>query len=151
MASTVGQVSAANKSAKAQARAIEDQRLIVREETRRDATNELFDQMRDARRQQGRIRVAAGEAGLGLQSGSVEGLLFDTAMQMELNGDRTLANMESRNRANEAQAESMMSQVQQPTALGAGLQIASAAGSAWSGAQQMKIMRSRGVPAPGGT
>lgn len=141
VASTIGGQVAANKSAKAQVKAIHNQRALVREETRRTATNELFDQMRDMRRQQGRIRSSAGEAGLGLTSGAVEGLLFDTAMQMELQGDRTLANMESRHTANESEAASMLSRIQKPTALGAGLQIAAAGASAWSGAEAAKIAK----------
>lgn len=145
MASAIGGQVAASKSAKAQTKAIRAQQALVREETRAQATNELFDQMRDMRVQQGRIRTAAGEAGLGLSSGAVEGLLFDTAMQQELQGDRTLANMESRHAANTAEAASMLSSIQKPTLLGAGLQVAAAAGSAWSGAQQAKIAKSSGV------
>lgn len=150
VASTAGSVIAQTKSASAQTKAIRDQQAVVREEDRRQATNELFDQMRDTRRQQGRIRTAAGEAGLGLNSGSIEGLLFDTAMQQELQGDRTLANMESRHASNTQQAASMLSSIQKPTALGAGLQIASAGASAWSAGQQAKIIKSKGV-APTGT
>lgn len=150
VASTIGGQVAANKSAKAQVKAINNQRALVREETRREATNDLFDQMRDMRRQQGRIRSAAGEAGLSLSSGAVEGLLYDTAMQMELQGDRTLANMESRHTANESEAASMMSRIQKPTALGAGLQIAAAGLSAYSGAQAAKITKDKGVAPTGG-
>ena len=145
VASAIGGQVAANKSAKAQTKAIHAQRAVVREETRVKASNELFDQMREMRVQQGRIRTAAGEAGLSLASGSVEGLLFDTAMQQELQGDRTLANMESRHTANEGEAASMLSRIQKPTLLGAGLQVAAAGASAWSGAQQAKIIKSQGV------
>lgn len=79
-------------------------------------------------------------------SGSIESLLLDSAMQSELASDRTLANMESRHRANEAEANSMLSRVQKPTALGAGLQIASAAASGWSGVQAAKIMKGDNSP-----
>src|SRR3546814_9554646 len=75
--------------------------------------------MRSARREQAKIRTSAGEAGLSLNSGSIESLLMDSAMQMELQGDRTIANMESRHQANTAEAASMLSQIQKPTALGA--------------------------------
>ena len=145
VASTIGGQIAANKSAKAQERAIRSQQALVREETRNRASNELFDQMRATRVQQGRIRVAAGEAGLSLNSGAIEGLLFDTAMQQELQGDRTLANMESRHANNTAEAASMLSRIQKPTALGAGLQIAAAGASAWSSASKAKIIKDKGV------
>lgn len=139
VASTTANVIAQSKAAKAQTKAINAQREVVREETRQKATGDLFDQMRASRREQAKIRVASGEAGLSLSSGSVEGLLLDSAMQSELASDRTIANMESRHRANEAEANSMLSRIQKPTALGAGLQIASSAASAWSGVQQAKI------------
>lgn len=99
----------------------------------------MFDQMRAARREQAQIRTAAGEAGLGLNGGSIESLLFDSAMQMELQGSRTLANLESRNAANDAEAESALSQIQRPTLLGAGLQVAGAAASGWAGVQNSKL------------
>lgn len=139
VASTAANVAAQSKSAKAQTKAINEQRAVVREETRQRATGDLFEDMRAARREQGKIRAAAGEAGLSLSSGSVESLLEDSAMQDELRAGRTIANMESRHRANEAEANSMLSRIQKPTALGAGLQIASAAAGAWSGVQDAKI------------
>ncbi|HEY0623178.1 virion core protein, T7 gp14 family [Sphingomonas sp.] len=139
VASAGAQSIAAINTAKAQTKAINEQRAAVREENRQAASAELFDQMRGARREQSRIRAAAGEAGLSLESGSVEGLLMDSAMQMELARDRTLANMESRHRANEAEASSMLSRIQQPTALGVGLNLATAAAGGWSDIQGAKI------------
>ncbi|HEX7857490.1 MAG TPA: hypothetical protein VF503_27730 [Sphingobium sp.] len=121
-ASAIGQMQAA----KTQAKAITAQQQVMVEENRKAASTEIFDRMRSARREQGRIRTAAGEAGLSLGSGSVENLLLDSAMQSELSNQRSLANMESRIAAGDAEANSMRSQVQSPTLLGAGLQIASA-------------------------
>ena len=141
VASSAASVVSQIKSANAQTKAINEQRAVVREETRQEATGELFDQMRAARREQAQIRSAAGEAGLGLNSGSIEGLLMDSAMQSELQGSRTVANMESKHRANEAEANSMLSRISKPTALGAGLQIASAAANSWSGIQDAKIKK----------
>lgn len=140
---TVGQVVAANKTAKVQERAIREQHARIAEENRDAASAELFDQMRAARREQARVRTAAGEAGLGLNGGSIEALLFDSAMQMELQGSRTLANLESRNAANDAAAESQLSQIQRPTVLGAGLQIAGAGLSGWSGIQNHQLALKR--------
>jgi hypothetical protein len=139
-ATTAASVVAQTKSANAQTKAINSQRAVVREETRQQASAELFDRMREGRREQGKIRAASGEAGLSLSSGgSIENLLLDSAMQTELANDRTIANMESRQRANEAEANSMLSKIQKPAALGAGLQIASAAVSGWTGVRDAKI------------
>jgi len=131
------------KTAKAQTKAIRAQQALVAEENRDVASAEIFDQMRGARREQGKIRAAAGEAGLSLTSGSIEGLLLDSAMQMELQGSRSIANMESRHAANTAEASSMLSQIQKPTVLGAGLQMASAAASGWSSVQSAKITKAQ--------
>lgn len=139
VASSAASVVSQIKSANAQTTAINEQRAVVREETRQEATGELFDQMRAARREQAQIRSAAGEAGLGLNSGSIEGLLLDSAMQSELQGSRTIANMESKHRSAETEANSMLSRISKPTALWAGLQIGSAAVSGWSGVKEAKI------------
>lgn len=151
IASTAASVVSQSKAAKAQEAAILGQQELVSEENRRQATNELFDQMRAARREQGRIRTAAGEAGLGLNSGVIEGLLLDTVVQKELNGDRTLANLESRHAAATAQTESALSRIQSPTVLGAGLQIGTQAIGAFSSAQAAKIAKSGGVAPQGGS
>jgi hypothetical protein len=138
---TGAQLAVQASAAKKQEAQIRSQQAVVAEENRVEASSELFDQMRAARREQAKIRTAAGEAGLGLNSGSIEGLLMDSAMQMELQGSRTLANMESRHAANTADAESMLSQVQKPTLLGAGLQLAGAAASGWSAVGNAKIAK----------
>lgn len=141
VAGTTANVISQAKAANAQEKAIRNQMAAAREETRDAASAELFDQMRATRREQARIRTAAGEAGLALSSGSVAGLLLDSAMQGELRRDRTLANTESRHRANTAEAESMLSHVQKPTALSAGLQIASSAAGGWAQVRTAKLER----------
>lgn len=139
VASTGAQIVTQAKQAKRETKALREQTAIAREETRDEASSELFDSMRAARREQGRVRAQAGESGLSLTSGSVEAMLLDSAMQGELRDDRILSNMESRHRANTAEAESMASRIQKPTVLGAGLQLASVAAQAWAGAQGAKI------------
>lgn len=129
------------KAAEAQKKAIKNEAKVAREETREEATGELFDSMRAARREAGRTRAAAGEAGLSLDSGSVEALLMDSAMQSEFKNDRTLANMESRHKANTSEANSMLSRIQKPNALTAGLRLGATAVSAWTGIESAKIQR----------
>lgn len=138
-ASTVSQI----KAAKAQEKAIRNQMEVAALENRRVASAELFDQSRAARIQAGRTMAAAGEAGLSLSSGSIQGLLTDIAMQRTLQGDRTIANMESRHTQNVAEGASMLSQTSRPTALGAGLQIAGTGFNAYSSASGLKLSRSQ--------
>lgn len=133
VATTGASIIAQNKAAKAQTKAIKAQLGVSQEEARAEATSEMFDQMRAARREAGRTRAAAGEAGLSLDSGSVEALLMDSAMQSEFKNDRTLANLESRSNANVAEANSMLSRVQKDNWLTGGLKLAAAGASAYAG------------------
>lgn len=139
VASTVGSVVAQGKAAQQQVNAIEAQRRLINEENRLATSGDIFERDREARREQGRVRAAAGEAGLGLGSGAVETLLLDSAMQAELANQRSIANLESRRNATNQEAESATSQVKAPSTLGAGLQIASSAVGAFSNIQGAKI------------
>lgn len=136
-AGTITQIQAA----KAQEKAIRSQMEAAAVENRNVASAEIFDQSRAARVEQGRVMASAGEAGLSLAGGSLQGLLTDIAMQRTLQGDRTIANMESRHAQNVAEGESMLSQTTRPTVLGAGLQIASAGVSAYSNASSLKLQK----------
>lgn len=127
VAATAGSVVGQIQTAKAQSRALNDQLAVTNEEDRRQKSVEIFDRMREARREQARIRTAAGEAGLSLSSGSVEALLMDSAFQAQQANERSIANLESRNRANKAEAKVGMSNIVKPTLIGAGLQIGAAA------------------------
>lgn len=117
-----------NQAAKAYNKNLNSQNALRKEEIDKAATAEINDRLRAKRREQSRIMVAAGEAGLSLSSGGVEGLLMDSAMQAELSADRSLANRESRRASSDAATQSQMQS--KYTALGAGLKIGMAAGSA---------------------
>lgn len=149
IAQTAYSISAQAKQAKAQNAAISAQLDVTNEEARRKATAEIFDASRAARREQARIRAAAGEAGLAL-TGSVDALLFDSAMQAELNYDRSIANLESRTTANVAEANAAYSTVSNPSALSAGLQLGASALNGWSGIEQAKIEKRRTAQSAGG-
>ena len=136
-ASTIMQVQAAN----AQEKATREQMAAAIEENQRVASAELFDQSRAARVEQGRVMAAAGEAGLSLASGSLQGLLTDIAMQRSLQGDRSIANLESRQTQTVAEGASALSRIQKPTVLSAGLQLASAGVSTYSSASSLKLQR----------
>lgn len=116
--SVVGQVQSAN----AANAAVKAQYKAKTKEIDQAATQQINDSLRAARREQGRIMVAAGESGLNTSSPVVEGLMNDAAMQATLRNETTLANTESRKNAAAADANAQMTA--KPTMLGAGLQIA---------------------------
>lgn len=116
--SVVGQIQSANK---ANAR-IQAEHDAKQHEVDLQTSEAISTRLREARREQGRIMVAAGESGLNTSSPVVEGLLNDAAMQATLSNQESLANRESRKREITAEANAAM--VTKPTALGAGLQIA---------------------------
>ena len=115
--SVVGQIQSANNYNKA----VKAQHAARQEEIDDAATAEINARLRQARREQGRIMVAAGESGLNTSSPVVDALMNDVAMQATLANQQSLANRESRKRATTAEANAMMKS--KPTLLGAGLQI----------------------------
>jgi hypothetical protein len=136
------------QSAKSQTKAIKHQLAVRQTEIDHAATAEMNDRLRAARREQGRIAVAAGESGLSLSSPSVEALILDSDMQAELSNDRSLANRESRRAAAGAEAQAAIPS--RPSMLGAGLQIASAAARAYASGEA-RSARPRPVRGDGST
>lgn len=118
-----------NQAASATNKALNAQNELRKKEIDQAATQEINSRLREMRREQSRIQVAAGEAGLSLSSGGIEALLRDSAMQAELANDASLANRESRKLASDAETQSRLQA--KTTTLGAGLQIGLSAGSAF--------------------
>ena len=102
-------VIASNQMAKATNRALNQQNTARKKEIDQAATAEINERLREMRREQARIVVAAGESGLSLNSTSVEALASDAETQSRLQAKTTL--------------------------LGAGLQIGLAGGGAYLGAK----------------
>ena len=123
-AGVIGQIQTAN----AENAAIKASYNTQAKQIDNQATQAIDDRLRQARRDMGRIMVAAGESGLSLDSGSVKALESDAAMQASLDNETSIANRESRKEAARADANSKM--VTKPTLLGAGLQIGLSAASA---------------------
>jgi len=119
------------QTAKAQGRAINAANLLRQQQIDEAASAQINDRLRASRRERSRIKVAAGEAGLSLDSGNVETMLMDSYMQAELADDRSLANREAQRSASQAEAISAASNVAAPTLLGAGLQIGLAGASTY--------------------
>ncbi len=151
VASTAASIVSQVQSAKRQEAAIRDQLAVSTEEINDKSTAAVNDRQRAARREQARIKVAAGQAGLQL-GGSIDMLLKDSLMQAGLDEERTNDNRASELSNVRSEANSMLSRVERPTLLGAGLQLASAGMSGYSAGTGLKINRANAarVAASGG-
>jgi hypothetical protein len=141
VASTAASIVTETKAAKTQERAIRTQLEQSNKEINQKATAEVNDRQRATRREQARIKVAAGEAGLQL-GGSIDLLLQDSLMQGGLSNERTAQNRENELLSANAEANSMLSRVEKPTLLGAGLRLATAGMQGYSQGTSMKLDRS---------
>jgi hypothetical protein len=115
---------AQNQTAKAQASAIATQQEHEREETTAAAEEELGQRIRANREQRARARVAAGESGVGGQS-------FAASINQSLQDqDETVAlaakNVAFAQRGIDDRANTALAGIRSPSALEAGLSIASA-------------------------
>lgn len=143
-ASVVGQVKAAN----AQEKAIRQNLHRAEAEIDQKASGDINERLRAQRREQARIKVAAGEAGLQL-GGSIETLLKDSLMQSQLSAERTMSNRERALHGAREEANSALSQVEKPTVLGAALQLGSAAVSGYSQGQSINLANTAASSAAG--
>lgn len=140
VASTAASIVGETKAAKQQTSAIHEQLAEVKTQVDQKAGAEINERQRAARREQGRMKVAAGEAGLQL-GGSIDLLLKDSAMQAGLSEERTLDNRNNDIIAANREATSALSKVESPTILGAGLRIATAGAQGYDRGNTMKINR----------
>ena len=145
--STAVQVVGEIKAAKAQNKAIQTQFQQQQKEISVAETTEINDRQRAARREQARIKVAAGEAGLNI-GGSIESLLMDSLMQNSLHTERTKLNADTQRDASAAEANAMFSRVQKPTILGAGLRIGIAGAQGYYAGKSLKISREAAAEGP---
>jgi hypothetical protein len=132
IASSAVSVYAQSQTAKAQKRNIRQQQENEREEVHEKAEEELGQRIREQRERRARARVAAGESGaLGASfAASINQSLSDTNMDAALvSKQAAFAQRGIDDRANTALAG-----IRDPSALEAGLQIASAGASAYAGA-----------------
>ena len=136
-ASVVGQI----QSAKYQQKAIDAQLEQVNDQIDKAETAELNERLRVQRKEQARIKVAAGEAGLSLGSPGIESLLMDSLMQAQLSAERASLNSDLDRDKGAAEANAMSSRIERPTALSAGLQIASAGMNGYAAGTNLKIAR----------
>lgn len=131
--STAVSVIGQNQAAAATNAALQQQNTLRKHQIDQAATAEINARLREMRREQARIEVAAGGAGLSLSSGSVEAALMDSAMQAGLADNTSLANRESRKAASDAETQAGLQS--STTLLGAGLKIGLAGGAAYGNAK----------------
>ena len=136
-ASVVSEVRSANHQNSAIASQLTEQQAQIHNAQ----AGELNDRARTARREQARIKVAAGESGVQLGSGTIENLLLDSATQQQLAAERSNLNADSQLSAAKAEANSMYSRVEKPTILGAGLRIAGAGLQGYSAGKGLEVTR----------
>lgn len=115
--SVVGQVQAANAANAGIKEAYAHKQAQINEQ----AADQINARLREMRRNEARIQVAAGGAGLSLESGSIRALQTDAEMQAGLANENSMANRESSSIAARDEANNAMAP--KPTLLGAGLQI----------------------------
>jgi hypothetical protein len=115
------------QSAKAQVKAINEQNRIQADEIADAAGLELTERARAARRERGRSRAAASEAGINLGSGSFLAALQTSAINQSNDSGLILQNEKNQQRARDANYRSALSQIQVPTALSASLAIGASA------------------------
>lgn len=142
VASTGANIVSQVRAAKAQNKAITETLARTETDIKDQATAQVNERLRESRREAAKIKVAAGEAGLQL-TGSVQSLLNDSAMQATLANERTVGNARRQAEAARAEANSAYSKVEAPTALGAGLQLATAAMQGYSTGTSLKIARAQ--------
>jgi hypothetical protein len=129
------------QTAQAQNKAIGQQLQTTYNENALASAAEQNERLRAARKEQSRIKVAAGESGLQL-GGSIEQMLMDSQMQTAMANQRTVTNTELADNSAAAQANSQYSQVSEPTLLGAGLQIANGGFSGYTQGTSLQLSRS---------
>lgn len=135
IASTAASMYGQHQSAKAQVKATNQQNELQAKEIAQKAGQQISERARMARRERASARAAASEAGVNLGSGSFLAALQTSAMNQYSDAGLISQNEKGQQAARAAQASSIMSQIQVPTALGAALSIGAAGLSAYNAGQ----------------
>lgn len=136
IASTAASMYGQHQSAKAQVKATNQQNELQAKEIAQKAGQQISERARMARRERASARAAASEAGVNLGSGSFLAALQTSAMNQYSDAGLISQNEKGQQAARAAQASSVMSQIQVPTALGAALAIGTTGLSALTAGQQ---------------
>jgi hypothetical protein len=139
--STAASIATEVQAAQAQNKAIGQELRQGQQQVDEQHVSDLNNRARQARVEQGRMAVAAGEAGLQLSSGSVENMLLDSAMQQKQANEATDLNAQNQQQNLLSEANRMYSQVQQPTVVGAGLRLVTAGVTGYAQGKSMTVQR----------
>jgi len=137
VASTVAGAVGARKQAKGQMASSATQRKAQGEEISGKAGRSMGERVKQGRAERSRLRVAAGESGVAGQS--FEAQMMDSAFQEDEDLAMIGKNAGYEQRGSEARFQSSLAQVNNPSALETGLQIAGAGASAWNTIQDRKL------------
>lgn len=148
--STAATIATEVQSAQAQNKSIGRQLDQQQAQVETQQVSAMNDRAREARKEQGRMQVAAGESGLQLSSGSVESQLLDSAMQQKQADAAIGVNADNQRQANVSEANRLYSDVHQPSIVGAGLRLVSAGVSGYAqGASSVYANQMISKKAPG--
>ncbi|WP_406853358.1 hypothetical protein WEU32_06890 [Brevundimonas sp. BH3] len=147
VASTAMTMVSEYQSAKHQMAAIDQQLAQAQKQVETSRVAELNDRQRVARKEAARVKVAAGQQGLNI-TGSVTSMLNDSLMQNQLAKERINLNAENEEGAAIAEANSMYSRVERPTALGAALKLGMSGAQGYYSGKSMQISRKNASKGP---
>ena len=123
---TAVSIAGQHQSGKAQVKAINQQNEIQSQEIADAAGVEMTERARAARRERAALRASGAESGINLGSNSFLAALQTSVFNQFNDQGLILRNESNQQRARQAQAKSLVSQVQVPNALSAALSIGSA-------------------------
>jgi hypothetical protein len=131
VAATAASITAQQQSAKRQAAAISAQNQQQADEIAAAAGVELGERARAARRERASMRASASESGINLGSGSFLAALQTSISNQQNDMGLITENANNRQLARGAQAKSLMSQIQMPSAASAAFQLGAAGAGAY--------------------
>jgi len=140
IASTAASMYAQHGQAKAQARGIKTQQEHAREEVAEAAEEDLGQRIRASRERRARARVAAGESGA--LGASFAASINQSLTDMDMDAALVSKNAAFAQRGIDDRANTALSQIRDPSALEAGLQIASAGVSGYNAGLGIENLRS---------
>jgi hypothetical protein len=151
VASTAASVFTEVQTANAQNKAISAQLQQGQQQVADQVQAQENTRARQARVEQGRMMVAAGEAGLQLDSGSVENMMLDSQMQQLQANDAIKTNGEHQDQNLTSEANRFYSQVQTPSVIGAGLRLVSSGITGYNQGATAALQRQQISRAAGGS
>lgn len=131
---SIAQNVAANRAAKRQANALDEQNQIQADEIADQQGVELNERARAARRERAAARVSASEAGINLGSNSFLAMLQTSELNQSIDSGLILKNERNAQRARQARHKSNMAGIQMKTGLGIALDATAAGANAYIGA-----------------